>query len=513
MEKAKLENIKLDEEDAKLLKLKSDLLLKAKGIRYSILPKLNVILEEALSCVRKVYGIEVFNEDSIISSSPAFREKRDSELKINYDYAMIGIGGARKSIWKEFPKIDGKDVKIINYKLVFVFTEYGISIRFISKDVLKLTDESFRKYFDFLKSKLSLVQTIQFLAGMNPFFYCNDIEKNALVPFDELLNEIVKSKIYILDFSRNLRFPIGIGELNEIINSFVIFYPIYVSLLRIAKEETPIFEELISKVKYKDIIGMNEQEQINENKITNQEADDILSKNVDDTKFVKAGIRWQVFERDDFKCVACGKSASDGAILHVDHIIPRSKGGKDEIDNYQTLCHLCNIGKSNKNNKDLRKNSCKWVLLRITYALCCVPSHGSLRHILGHCKSRTFALLFYGHRGAYTESDREAGKMLCLYAEFLEGTRPSVCRRMRCISTQIHSRQTLCFPFTVFSARAISLERLRGATEANPDYLAAIPETVRNRWAFGLRVPAAQAPLRAVPVAVRSCRRLSAPFR
>ncbi len=42
-------------------------------------------------------------------------------------------------------------------------------------------------------------------------------------------------------------------------------------------------------------------------------------------------------------------------ILHVDHIIPRSKGGKDELDNYQTLCHICNIGKSNKNDTNLRK--------------------------------------------------------------------------------------------------------------------------------------------------------------
>jgi 5-methylcytosine-specific restriction endonuclease McrA len=47
-------------------------------------------------------------------------------------------------------------------------------------------------------------------------------------------------------------------------------------------------------------------------------------------------------------------SAKEGAILHVDHIIPRSKGGKDEMDNYQTLCHKCNIGKSNKSQIDLR---------------------------------------------------------------------------------------------------------------------------------------------------------------
>lgn len=69
------------------------------------------------------------------------------------------------------------------------------------------------------------------------------------------------------------------------------------------------------------------------------------------------GIRWQVFERDDFRCVACGKSAHDGVLLHVDHIIPRSKGGTNTIDNYQTLCNECNLGKSNKSTRDLRKKS------------------------------------------------------------------------------------------------------------------------------------------------------------
>jgi len=50
--------------------------------------------------------------------------------------------------------------------------------------------------------------------------------------------------------------------------------------------------------------------------------------NIDETKYIKAGIRWQVFERDDFKCVACGRSAQDVAILHVDHHIDPSGQSK-----------------------------------------------------------------------------------------------------------------------------------------------------------------------------------------
>jgi 5-methylcytosine-specific restriction endonuclease McrA len=71
---------------------------------------------------------------------------------------------------------------------------------------------------------------------------------------------------------------------------------------------------------------------------------------------VMPAIRWQVFQRDNWKCVACGRNSQDGVILHVDHIIPRSKGGSDTLENYQTLCDLCNIGKSNKDATDLRRH-------------------------------------------------------------------------------------------------------------------------------------------------------------
>lgn len=59
-------------------------------------------------------------------------------------------------------------------------------------------------------------------------------------------------------------------------------------------------------------------------------------------------LRYDVFKRDNFKCSICGMSAKDGVKLQVDHIIPISKGGKTEMDNLQTLCSRCNIGKSNK---------------------------------------------------------------------------------------------------------------------------------------------------------------------
>lgn len=60
-------------------------------------------------------------------------------------------------------------------------------------------------------------------------------------------------------------------------------------------------------------------------------------------------LRWHVLQRDHFICCACGASPAltPGVELHVDHIVPWSKGGETVLNNLQTLCSVCNLGKSN----------------------------------------------------------------------------------------------------------------------------------------------------------------------
>lgn len=59
-------------------------------------------------------------------------------------------------------------------------------------------------------------------------------------------------------------------------------------------------------------------------------------------------LRYDILKRDGFRCVLCGMSSKDGAILHVDHIVPIAKGGRTEPSNLRTLCERCNLGKSDK---------------------------------------------------------------------------------------------------------------------------------------------------------------------
>lgn len=82
--------------------------------------------------------------------------------------------------------------------------------------------------------------------------------------------------------------------------------------------------------------------------------------------------RYQTFFTKGCKCAVCGiegkffakEKFTDQSTYHLnlyavddngdeilmtkDHIIPRSKGGIDDISNYQTMCKLCNEAKGNK---------------------------------------------------------------------------------------------------------------------------------------------------------------------
>jgi len=60
---------------------------------------------------------------------------------------------------------------------------------------------------------------------------------------------------------------------------------------------------------------------------------------------VNVGLRFKVMQRDYFRCCICGNTQKESP-LQVDHIIPWSKGGETLLENLQTLCRDCNLGKS-----------------------------------------------------------------------------------------------------------------------------------------------------------------------
>lgn len=64
-------------------------------------------------------------------------------------------------------------------------------------------------------------------------------------------------------------------------------------------------------------------------------------------KPIRTHKRFKILKRDDYRCQLCGRSPKNGdeVELHIDHKVPFSKGGGNDLDNLWVLCRECNISK------------------------------------------------------------------------------------------------------------------------------------------------------------------------
>ena len=60
--------------------------------------------------------------------------------------------------------------------------------------------------------------------------------------------------------------------------------------------------------------------------------------------------RKRIYKRDNFECVYCGSQKE----LTIDHVLPRSRGGKNSWTNLVTCCQKCNLKKGNKTPEEAR---------------------------------------------------------------------------------------------------------------------------------------------------------------
>ncbi len=354
-----LEQISFDESDKNLFQV-DDPRLRADAIKHSILPRLRFALNSCISLVERVYEIEVLN-DSITSFYPHFRPKRENELKHLYEAAYAGLGGKRaKDKWHGVERKDGKPVQILPFRYGLQLTEDGLVI-FLENYWLKgLTDNSHKKLFDFHLEYESLIHVLCHHSKMSPeLYYGGDTE--PISTFRQHYEYMLREKLFDNHFSSEVwAYPVSSASLLDVAYCFMLFSPVYDSYLQIAMGKPTRFSELISKLnKWQRETDEIESKLDDENISGESVSEEILLKAKEAAEQrirVMPAMRWRVFQRDGWKCVACGRGSEDDVMLHIDHIVPRSKGGKDELDNYQTLCHLCNIGKSNKDETDLRKS-------------------------------------------------------------------------------------------------------------------------------------------------------------
>lgn len=62
--------------------------------------------------------------------------------------------------------------------------------------------------------------------------------------------------------------------------------------------------------------------------------------------------KWVIARRDGLRCYICGEFDN----LTVDHILPKSQGGKDNIENLQLLCVECHKVKTKEDEEMVKYN-------------------------------------------------------------------------------------------------------------------------------------------------------------
>jgi 5-methylcytosine-specific restriction endonuclease McrA len=351
----RIADISFDESDRNLFQV-DDPRLRADALKHSILPRLHVLHNECVSLIKQVYDIDAF-DDSIVSFFPHFRVKRQQELKLLYNEAFVSLGGKRtKDKWHGVERTDGKPAQILPFRFALFLSANGLGIELENYWLNGLTDASYRKFLQFHLDFEALTDSLCYECRLTPrLYYGKTVE--PISPFRAHYEFMMQTRAFDNWFVtvRPSKYPVFGDILQRIAQKYAIFYPVYDSYIQISKGEPIRFEELIAKanrwLRSLDDDNAHKTEQNVSPAIDIQKARESAEQRVK----VMPALRWQVFQRDNWRCVSCGRGSADEVILHADHIIPRSRGGQDTLANYQTLCHLCNLGKSNKDDTDLRQ--------------------------------------------------------------------------------------------------------------------------------------------------------------
>ena len=69
---------------------------------------------------------------------------------------------------------------------------------------------------------------------------------------------------------------------------------------------------------------------------------------------IPLNLRRRVIDRDGLWCVFCDEDLRDSEV-HLDHVIPESKGGPTTYNNLQVTCRKCNLAKGTLTEEEFTK--------------------------------------------------------------------------------------------------------------------------------------------------------------
>ncbi|MGI8556164.1 MAG: HNH endonuclease [Pyrinomonadaceae bacterium] len=342
-----VENVVFEFKDTEIFKI-PDIKTRISTVQNYFFPRLEILLRQSLELIHEMYGVNPYEKMTFVyypSNRKNASENRD------FHFVHIGLSGKRRTDRDlKFKRRDGKLFQhhptYLTYNIYFdgsIRVEFLPLRQYVRSEFIDAVDKLYAENFTELSTIFGLWQITHDRAGQ-----LIDI-KNAFVgKRDEVSVNFFYSPTYY--------FPTSLDRgLWNLMLCFAAFYPLLDSFNVLGEGEPPQLFEMLEKFKewWLTLELENEVDELSE-----ENAEKLELPELDSYNFVRAGLWWSVLARDNWTCCSCGRSSKEeGITLEVDHILPRSKGGSNDIDNLQTLCKKCNIGKSNKDSKDLRRRT------------------------------------------------------------------------------------------------------------------------------------------------------------
>ncbi len=342
-------DISFDRQDIAIFRIE-DRKTKLATLQNYFFPRMEALLEYALHEVNVVYGVNALDRMTYVYK-PSHRQ--DAEANLDVDELYVGICGKRRT---DRPlrslREDGKP---------FSFHSTYLTINLSEQGYLFVHLLPFRQLVDrkFLNGIATLVRAVE--PQLVPHLVQHHIRWNRAAEFLGLADGFQKGS----DLSRRAMelaspgydVPLSLeGALGLLVDAFVALYPLAEAFTAYAEGEQTMLEERLTQYRaYQE--QLDEASELDEEVDTIEEGDTAALKLpiMDSYTHVRPGRWYFVLARDNWTCKSCGRSTRvDRVRLHVDHIVPRSKGGSDDPENLQTLCEKCNLGKGNRDDTDLR---------------------------------------------------------------------------------------------------------------------------------------------------------------
>ena len=312
-------------------------------------PRLETLLRCTLVMVAQVYDVNPY-ERMTFAYSPSHRDK----AKENKDYGFVHIGIIAKRGDKPLKILKRNGQPFFHHPTYLTFKVFPSGT--IHAELMPFrqgVDDAYVARISQLVAKYSeVLMPLLSVARISHTTYNAEFEvlplHQAIVP-DEVGSDAIRL------ISPKYYFPVRRGRgLYEIVIAFILLYALAESFIFIGEGGEPQLENRLEQFKKWYVKHKNSENDIETEESEEEDFDSSEMPELDSYYFVRSGKWWAVLARGKWKCLSCGRSArEDGVLLEVDHIIPRSKGGSNDMSNLQTICKKCNIGKSNRDSTRL----------------------------------------------------------------------------------------------------------------------------------------------------------------